>query len=101
MIWFTRIFGTLGIGREAMGLGDVHLLAAIGATIGWKAAIIVFFVAPFFGLTYAIIGMGISQVMKKRMTPIPYGPHLAIAAVVVMYAWEPIMRHFDKLVQPL
>jgi len=34
-IWGTRILGTLAFGREAMGLGDVHILAAVGAVCGW------------------------------------------------------------------
>ena len=39
--------------EEAMGLGDVDLLAMIGAFMGWRAAILTFFLAPFFGLVHA------------------------------------------------
>ena len=34
VVWATRIFGTLAFGKEAMGLGDVHLMGAAGAIIG-------------------------------------------------------------------
>ena len=34
LIWGIRILGTLGFGKEAMGLGDVHILAAVGAVAG-------------------------------------------------------------------
>jgi leader peptidase (prepilin peptidase)/N-methyltransferase len=34
VVWATRIFGTLAFGKEAMGLGDVHLMGAAGAVIG-------------------------------------------------------------------
>ncbi len=91
IIWFTRILGTLGFGKEAMGLGDVHLLAAIGAVLGPGEAIVIYFLAPFFGLTAAILMFGLGSLLKKRFQPIPFGPYLAGAAVVLMVWREPIM----------
>ncbi len=84
LIWLTRIGGTLAFGREAMGLGDVHLLAAIGAVLGPVPAVLVFFIAPFLGLVYAVVAIGISKLRKGEVHVIPYGPYLAAAAVIVM-----------------
>ena len=64
----------------SMGGGDVKLLAMIGAFLGWKAAILTFFLAPFFG---AIIG--IVNLIRKKEHTIPYGPFLSLAAVVCMF----------------
>ncbi|MCA9286558.1 MAG: prepilin peptidase, partial [Phycisphaerales bacterium] len=47
IVWAVRMLGTLGFGREAMGLGDVHLLAAVGSVLGWRDPLWVFFLAPF------------------------------------------------------
>ncbi len=99
LVWFTRIFGSLLFGKEAMGLGDVHLLAAIGAVLGPGEAVPVFFIAPFFGLTAAIMMYGIASVLKKHFQPIPYGPYLAGAAVVVMIWREPIMEFIRPLLE--
>jgi prepilin signal peptidase PulO-like enzyme (type II secretory pathway) len=84
LIWGIRIFASLIVGREAMGLGDVHLLAAVGAVLGWFDPILIFFIAPFFGILWAVLSKGFSTVMKQRWNQLPYGPHLAIATLVIV-----------------
>ena len=83
LVWGIRILGTLGFGREAMGLGDVHLLAGIGAILGWWDPILIFFIAPFSGLIFAACTTLLAKIGKKHRE-IPYGPHLAVATLVVV-----------------
>lgn len=97
VVWVTRIAGTLGFGKEAMGLGDVHLMAAVGAVAGWPVAVLAFFVAPFSGLAYALVGFGLSKVIKREVRMIPYGPHLALAAAAVIVWREPLVEYFAVL----
>jgi len=91
LIWGIRILGSLAVGREAMGIGDVHLLAAVGAVLGWFDPILIFFLAPFSGLLWFVLSKGLSTVMRKRWNELPYGPHLAIATLVVILA-RPALR---------
>jgi leader peptidase (prepilin peptidase)/N-methyltransferase len=84
-IWGTRILGTLGFGKEAMGLGDVHILAAVGAVTGWIVPSLTFFAAPVFGLLWALY-----LLIRRNQRELPYGPWLAAAAVAVMLAYDPI-----------
>jgi leader peptidase (prepilin peptidase) / N-methyltransferase len=79
IVWGIRIFGTLGFGREAMGLGDVHLMGAAGAVIGPVYVVLAFFIAPFFGLAWAGF-----QMFFKKIRQIPYGPFLSLGILVVM-----------------
>jgi leader peptidase (prepilin peptidase)/N-methyltransferase len=79
IVWAIRIFGTLAFGKEAMGLGDVHLMGAAGAVIGPLSVVIAFFIAPFFGLTWVA-----SQMFFKKIRQIPYGPFLSLGVLVVM-----------------
>lgn len=79
VVWATRILGTLGFGKEAMGLGDVHLMGAVGSVIGPVFVVIAFFIAPFFGLAWAFY-----QMFFKKTRQIPYGPFLSIAVFAVM-----------------
>ena len=84
IVWATRIFGTLGFGKEAMGLGDVHLMGAAGAVIGAGLVVVAFFIAPFFGLVWAVW-----QMLFKKTRQIPYGPFLSmgILTVIILHDW--------------
>jgi len=52
LILLVRAGGTVAFGREAMGIGDAYLMAAVGAALGWEATVLVFFIAPFVALAY-------------------------------------------------
>jgi leader peptidase (prepilin peptidase)/N-methyltransferase len=81
-IWLTRILGTLGFGREAMGLGDVHLMAAAGAVIGWRDALLAYLIAPFVALGWIAVRGAIARMQGGQARELPYGPHLALAVAV-------------------
>ena len=97
LIWGIRILASLAFGKEAMGLGDVHLLAAVGAVLGWFDPILIFFIAPFSGLFWTILSRGFATVMRKRWTELPYGPHLAIATLVVVLCRPGIQAGWQSL----
>ncbi|MGP1273048.1 MAG: prepilin peptidase [Phycisphaerales bacterium] len=81
LVWGVRIFGSLLFGKEAMGLGDVHVLAAIGACLGWPDAVLSFFAAVLVGLVSAVQA-GLSSSKSARM--LAFGPCLAVGAIVVL-----------------
>jgi leader peptidase (prepilin peptidase)/N-methyltransferase len=90
LVWGIRIFGTLAFGKEAMGLGDVHLMGAAGAVIGPLFVVVAFFVAPFFGLAWAG-----SQMFFKKIRQIPYGPFLSLGILVVMILHDRIRDYLS------
>ena len=92
VVWGVRILGTLGFGKEAMGLGDVHLVGAIGAVIGAGDATISFLLAAFLGLGHAVVEATLGRLLVKRGVQIPYGPHLCGAAILLMLFRTPIAK---------
>jgi leader peptidase (prepilin peptidase)/N-methyltransferase len=71
---------------ESMGGGDVKLLAAIGAFLGWKAAILTFFIAPFLGAA-----VGVVNLLFKKDHTIPYGPFLSAGAIISLFYADKII----------
>ncbi len=66
--------------KEGMGGGDIKLLAMIGAFLGWKAVPLVIFLSAGVG---SVIGLSLILMQKgTRHTAVPYGPFLALAAVI-------------------
>jgi len=70
-------------GRPAMGAGDITLMAMIGAFLGWQATVVAFFVAPLLALVFGPLARRIS-----RESAVPYGPFLALGAILVMVSWR-------------
>ncbi len=85
LVWIVRVVGTAALRREAMGFGDVTLMAMIGAFVGWQAALVIFFLAPFAGLV-----IGLLQWVMHGDHEIPYGPFLCLAALFVIVDWSTI-----------
>lgn len=87
VIWLVRIIGSAALQREAMGFGDVTLMAMIGAFVGWQTSVIVFFLAPLVGLV-----VGILVLILLRDREIPYGPFLCLAAGFVVVRWHDLWQ---------
>lgn len=85
IVWIVRALGTLAKGVEAMGMGDVHLMGAAGAVLGWVDPVVAFFCAPFIGLAWVAwcaLSSRLSGGGVRR--EIPYGPHLALATMLLV-----------------
>lgn len=68
--------------KEGMAAGDMKLLAAIGAWLGWQSLLPVILIAS---LTGSIVGMiWLYRTKQTRTTPIPFGPFLAAAGFFTM-----------------
>ena len=79
-------------GVEAMGLGDVKMLAMIGAFLGWREVWVVLFLAS---LTGAIIGVALTTRPGRSMqSRLPFGTFLAMAAYVASIVGERLLSWY-------
>jgi len=90
IIWAVRLIGYAVLRREAMGFGDVTLMAMIGAFCGWQVCLLVFLLAPLVGVVVAV-----TQWLLRRDDEIPYGPFLCLAAAAVVIGWAPVWDHVE------
>ena len=87
VVWGTRAGASLALGREAMGLGDVTLMAMVGAWLGWQASVLACFLGVLFGLVHGVV-----QIVRHRDSELPFGPSLCAGTVAVMLGWRPLWK---------
>jgi leader peptidase (prepilin peptidase)/N-methyltransferase len=78
--------------EEGMGMGDVKMLAMLGAFLGWKAVLVTLILASFSG---AFIGLGMMLLQKGDMKyALPFGTFLALGALAAMFAGDPLIAWY-------
>ena len=69
--------------REAMGLGDVKFMGAIGTFIGWPGVLFSLMLSSMIGAT---VGVALIAMRRRQWSSrIPYGPYIALAAVIWLF----------------
>jgi len=75
--------------EEGLGMGDVKMLAMIGAFLGWKLVLLTLVLSSFSG---TIIGVGVLLFKRESMKyALPFGTFLALGAIVAAVVGDPIM----------
>lgn len=77
------------ITRGGMGGGDIKLNAAVGAFLGWKAALLTIFIGSLAG---SIVGIVILKKTGNRK--IPFGPFLSLGACVCLFFGESLLNWY-------
>ncbi len=79
-LYLMLFYGGVLYGQEAMGEGDLNLIALVGAFLGWKAVVVTILVACLVG---SVLGLGLMALKRLgRRQHIPFGPFLSLGAVV-------------------
>jgi leader peptidase (prepilin peptidase) / N-methyltransferase len=83
--------------REAMGLGDAKLMAAIGAFLGWAAVLFTVVVGALAGSVY-----GLAMIALKRQTwsgRLYFGPFLSLGATLWIFEGPALVERYQHLMQ--
>ncbi len=81
--------------REAMGLGDVKFMAAIGAFLGWRAVIFSLVVSSLIG---SLVGVTLVLLGRRALSSrLPYGPYIAMAAALWVFAGLELVQWYQHV----
>jgi leader peptidase (prepilin peptidase)/N-methyltransferase len=77
-----------------MGMGDVKMLAMLGAFLGWKAVIVTRVLASFSG---AFVGIAMMATQRGGMKyALPFGTFLALGAAAAMFVGDPLITWYSR-----
>jgi len=78
--------------EEGMGMGDVKMLAMIGAFLGWPAVVLTLILSSFSGAIIGLLLIGFTRADGRYA--LPFGTFLALAALVAMLGGDAILNWY-------
>lgn len=106
ILWLVAYVYFVFTGREGLGGGDIKLLAWLGSLLGWKSIPFIILVSSIVG---SLFGVGISLINKKTksnndnkllQTMIPFGPFIALAALLYIFGLKSVGSWYIQLFFP-
>jgi len=95
MFYLSAILGELLFKKESMGGGDIKLAMMLGAFLGWKNILLVLFLSALLGSLIGVIVLFLSKDVKETRI-IPFGPFLALAAIIAMFVGDTLISAYLK-----
>lgn len=101
LLWLVRWLGSKAFKREAMGMGDVFLMGAVGALFGPVAVLVTLILSSVFGSVVGIVLILLSKTKLGGFTPIPYGPYICMGCLAWMFYGPQIVNWYMHLITSL
>jgi leader peptidase (prepilin peptidase)/N-methyltransferase len=92
LFYLVAVVGRAIFKKEAMGGGDIKMMAMVGGFLGWKGVILTTFLGSLIG---SIIG--ISLILLKGQgwgSKIPFGPYLASGAIITLFLGQELLTWY-------
>lgn len=97
LLGFVRMAGSFAFKREAMGMGDVFLMGAVGALFGPVAVVFTLVLSSLFGSVAGLSLVALSKTKFGRYLEIPYGPFICLGCLVWMFAGPRLVGMYMRL----
>lgn len=97
LLGLIRWLGTKAFKREAMGLGDVFLMGAIGALCGPAAVLMTLVLSSFIGSLVGVALIVMAKARLGRFVAIPFGPYLCLGCLAWMFYGPELLAWYLRL----
>ena len=97
LLWLVRVVGGWVLKQEAMGWGDIKMMAMVGAFVGWKNVLLTVFLGALAG-TVVYIPLLLRDLRSMRRREIPFGVFLAVGAAITFVVGESIISWYQQFV---
>ncbi|MDP7095218.1 MAG: prepilin peptidase, partial [Candidatus Marinimicrobia bacterium] len=87
--------GKLIYKMETMGWGDVKLALVMGLCLGWKMSMISLLLAFLVAALFVVVGLAVGRLSRKQL--IPFGPFLALGAIMTLFWGEQLFNWYLHL----
>ena len=85
LLWLIRWLGSIAFKREAMGMGDVFLMGAVGALFGPVAVLVTLILSSVFGSVVGLSMVALAKTKFGKFVEIPYGPYICMGCLAWMF----------------
>lgn len=93
LFWIIRVVGERIFKQEAMGWGDIKMMAMVGAFVGWKGVVITLFLGALTG-SVVYVPLLLRDLRNMRRHEAPFGVFLAIGAAIVFVSGDSIISWY-------
>ena len=99
LLWLIRWLGSIAFKREAMGMGDVFLMGAVGALFGPVAVLVTLILSSVFGSVVGLSMVALSKTKFGKFVEIPYGPYICMGCLAWMFYGTELVNWYVRLVR--
>ena len=97
LLWLIRFLGSKAFKREAMGMGDVFLMGAVGALFGPVAVLVTLILSSVFGSVVGLSMVALSKTKFGKFVEIPYGPYICMGCLAWMFYGPELVNWYLRL----
>jgi leader peptidase (prepilin peptidase)/N-methyltransferase len=98
LLFLVAVLGEKVFKKEAMGFGDVKLMGAVGAFLGWQAVLFVLIAGSLVG---SVVGVTLILLKKTELQGrIPFGPYLSLGALIWVFWGQRILDGYIEIFLP-
>ena len=99
LLWLIRWLGSKAFKREAMGMGDVFLMGAVGALFGPVAVLVTLILSSVFGSIVGLSMVALSKTKFGKFVEIPSGPYICMGCLAWMFFGNELVNWYINLLK--